>query len=133
MSARRSAPLRTVVALAVMAVVATTTPPALAAPVAASAGPATAASYRHYLGTTSAPVSFRTSVPRAGRYALQYSISGTAFFDTYVGDRELGYVGGPSGTYTTTSVWLRAGRHVVQVVGPEGSGSARVYLVSARR
>lgn len=86
---------------------------------------------RQLLGqVSSGPAYFEASAPSAGVYAIEYEITGTAFFDTYVDDKtELGYVGGPAGVYRTRSVSLSAGGHLVNVVGPEGSGTASVYLV----
>jgi hypothetical protein len=90
---------------------------------------ARATAARQLLGHVSGPTFLEASVPAAGRYALQYDIEGTAAFDTYLNGTELGYVGGPTGTYQTRTVQLPAGGLLVQVAGPEGSGQASVYLV----
>lgn len=89
------------------------------------------ATYRQLLGTVSGPTYLEASVPSAGNYAVEYDItSGVAFFDTYINGTELGYVGGGTGAYLTRSVTLTAGGQLVQVAGPEGSGTANVYIVS---
>lgn len=89
------------------------------------------ATYRQLLGTVSGPTYLEASVPSAGNYAIEYDItSGVAFFDTYINGTELGYVGGGTGAYLTRSVPLTAGGQLVQVAGPEGSGTANVYIVS---
>lgn len=79
-----------------------------------------------------APTYLEASVPDSGNYLLEYDIDGLAFFDTYVDGTELGYVGGITGVYPTRALPLTAGGHLIEAVGPEGSGTARVYLVSAR-
>jgi hypothetical protein len=67
----------------------------------------------------------------AGTYAIEYDLTANAaFFDTYVDGTELGYIGGATGTYLTRSVQLSSGGHLVQVAGPEGSGTANVYIVA---
>lgn len=91
--------------------------------------------YRQLIGTissTSSETYLEASVPTAGSYAFEYEVtsSSAAFFDTYVNGQELGYVGGPNGTYRTRSLALSAGGQLVKVVGPNGSGSAKVYVVS---
>lgn len=86
-------------------------------------------SSRQLLGQVSRPTYLEASTPAAGVYAIEYDIKGTAFFDTYLDGTELGYVGGPTGTYRTRSISLTAGGHLVQVTGPDGSGTASVYLV----
>lgn len=101
------------------------------APVAAAPAAAPAAAYRQLIGQVSRPTYLEASTPAAGKYRIEYEITGTAYFDTYVDGIELGYVGGPTGTYRTRSLRLSAGGHLVQVVGPEGSGSAKVYLAGA--
>jgi len=110
-------------------------------PAAASAAPTPAAHamschhqthYRQLIGTVTAGTYLEASVPTAGTYAVEYDITtaNAAYFDTYLNGTELGYVGGVTGTYVTRAVQLSAGGQLVQVVGPEGSGSAQVYLVS---
>ena len=84
---------------------------------------------RQLLGQVSGPADFEASAQTAGVYAIEYEITGNAFFDTYVDNTELGYVGGSTGTYRTGSQSLSAGGHLVHVAGPEGSGTASVYLV----
>ena len=81
------------------------------------------------IGQTGGPTYLEASVPVTGTYLLEYEITGVAFFDTYVDGTELGYVGGAGGTYQTRALPLSAGGHLVQVAGPEGSGTARIYLV----
>jgi hypothetical protein len=98
------------------------------APAAANAAPPP---YRQLIGVVNQPGYFEASVPDTADYRLEYDTTGVAFFDTYVDGTELGYVGGPAGSYQTRIVQLSAGGHLVQVVGPEGNGTARVYLVSA--
>ena len=85
--------------------------------------------YRQLLGMVTTSTYLEASTPKAGTYAIEYDVAGTAFFDTYVDNTELGYVGGTTGVYLTRPNRLTAGGHLVQAVGPEGSGSARVYLV----
>lgn len=94
-------------------------------------GAATPSQARQLLGwVSSGPAYFEASAQSAGVYAFEYEITGNAFFDTYVDDKtELGYVGGPTGVYRTRTLSLSAGGHLVNVVGPEGSGTASVYLV----
>jgi hypothetical protein len=74
------------------------------------------------------------SIPTAARYAIEYDITtaNAAYFDTYLNGTELGYVGGVTGRYVTRAVRLSAGGQLVQVVGPDGSGTADVYIISAR-
>ena len=92
-----------------------------------------AAPYRQLLGTVSASTYLEAGVPRAGKYSIEYDItSNAAFFDTYVDGTELGYVGGSTGTYLTRPVQLNDSGHLVQVVGPEGVGTAKVYIVAAK-
>lgn len=88
--------------------------------------------YRQLLGTVTDSTYLEASVPTAGSYAIEYDVTApnAAFFDTYVNGTELGYVGGATGTYVTRAVQLPAGGQLVQVVGPEGSGTADVYIVS---
>lgn len=97
-----------------------------------SASAATAPAYRQLIGTVSSSTYLEASVPKNGNYAIEYDIvSGTAFFDTYLKGIELGYVGGSAGSVSVTKkLWLRAGGQLVQVAGPEGSGTARVFIVS---
>ncbi len=92
-------------------------------------GPDAPAAGRQLLGQVSGSAYFEASLPAAGDYAIEYDITATAFFDTYVDEAELGYVGGPAGVYRTRSLTLTKGGHLVHVVGPEGSGMASVYLV----
>ncbi|WP_410589362.1 hypothetical protein [Amycolatopsis sp. lyj-23] len=87
---------------------------------------------RQLLGWVSSDAYFEASAPAAGVFALEYDLEGTAFFDTYVDDVELGYVGGSAGVHRTRPLSLTAGGHVVHVVGPEGSGTASVYLIKLR-
>ena len=87
--------------------------------------------YRQLIGTVSSPQYLEASAPSAGTYTIEYDITGTAFFDTYVNNSELGYVGGSSGVYQTRTFSLPAGGVLVQVAGPEGSGQASVYLDQA--
>jgi len=88
--------------------------------------------YRQLIGTVTASIYLEASVPTAGTYAVEYDTTTTdaAYFDTYLNATELGYVGGVTGTYVTRAVQLSAGGQLVQVVGPDGVGSAQVYLVS---
>ena len=95
----------------------------------AAAGATPAPGYRQLIGTVSTTTYLEASTPAAGTYALEYDITGLAFFDTYVDGTELGYVGVPDGAYRTRAVPLRPGGHLIEAVGPEGSGTARVYLV----
>ncbi len=90
---------------------------------------ATSESFRQLLGYVDGPASFEASTPTAGSYVIEYTVTGTAFFDTYVNGTELGYVGGPTGTYRTRMLPLSAGGQLVHVAGPEGAGTASVYLV----
>ncbi len=106
------------------------------APVAAAAGASgtvagavSAPTGRQLLGQVSGPAYFEASPPAAGSYAVEYEITGSGFFDTYVDEVELSYVGGPAGIYRTRALSLSEGGHLVHVVGPEGSGTASVYLV----
>ncbi|WP_410623616.1 hypothetical protein [Amycolatopsis sp. cmx-8-4] len=92
-------------------------------------GPGAPSVGRQLLGRVSGSAYFEASLPAAGGYAIEYDITATAFFDTYVDEVELGYVGGPAGVYRTRSLTLTKGGHLVHVVGPEGSGMASVYLV----
>ena len=87
------------------------------------------AEFRQLIGDVSTSTYFEVGVPGAGTYVLEYEITGVAFFDTYVDGIELGYVGGAGGSYRTRPIELSASGHLVQAVGPDGSGSARVYLV----
>lgn len=87
---------------------------------------------RQFLGTVSAsgPGYLKASAPADGTYAIEYVTSGgVSYWDTYVDGTELGYVGGVPGTYQTKTITLKAGGHLVQVAGPEGSGTAKVYGV----
>ncbi|MFB9465572.1 hypothetical protein [Streptomyces cinereospinus] len=77
----------------------------------------------------SGPTYLEASAHTAGIYAVEYDIKGTAFYDTYVNDVELGYVGGGTGIYRTRPVSLSAGGHLVKIPGVEGSATASVYLV----
>ncbi len=88
--------------------------------------------YRQLIGTVTAGTYLEASVPTAGTYAIEYDITTTsaAYFDTYLNSSELGYVGGVTGRYVTGTVQLTAGGQLVQVVGPDGAGSADVYLIS---
>ena len=86
------------------------------------------ACYRQLLGTVSSPQYLEGSAPAAANYTIESDIVGTGFFDTYINNAELGYVGGPSGVYHTRAFPLAAGGVLVQVAGPEGSATARVYL-----
>jgi len=90
------------------------------------------AHYRQLIGTVTAGTYLEASVPTAGAYAIEYDITTTtaAYFDTYVNGTELGYVGGVTGRYRTRPVQLTAGGQLVQVVGPDGAGTADVHLVS---
>ncbi len=92
------------------------------------------AHYRQLIGTVTAGTYLEASVPTAGTYAIEYDITTTsaAFFDTDLNGTELGYVGGVTGRYVTRTVQLTAGGQLVQVVGPDGAGSADVYLISVR-
>ena len=86
---------------------------------------------RQLIGTVSSPGYLEASAPSAGTYSIEYDVTGIAFFDTYVNNTELGYVGGSSGAYQTSTFPLSAGGVLVQVAGPEGSGQANVYLDQA--
>jgi hypothetical protein len=88
-----------------------------------------AAGYRQLIGQVSGPAFLEASVPAAGDYALEFDVSGLAFFDAYVNGVETGYAGGPDGDYQTRPLPLSAGGVLVQVTGPEGTGTAAVYLV----
>ncbi len=128
----------TVVLMAASAVAVAPTAATAVAPAAISSGtaqhPAASKSpYRQLLGTVTASTYLEASTPTAGTYAIEYDVTGTAFFDTYVDNTELGYVGGSSGVYLTRPITLSAGGHLVQVVGPEGSGSAQVYIVQTSK
>lgn len=133
---RRSAQLVAVSATAALLAVAVT--PAAASAATAPSAPANATPrhqprYRQLLGTVTTGTYLEASVPTAGTYAVEYDITATAaFYDTYLDGTELGYVGGATGTYLTRSIRLTPGGHLVQVVGPEGSGTANVYLVSVK-
>ena len=87
------------------------------------------APYRQLIGQVDESAYLEASVPSTGSYVIEYDVSGVAAFDTYVNGTELGYVGGPTGAYQTRAVQLTAGGQLVQVVGPEGSGTASVYIV----
>ncbi len=87
--------------------------------------------YRQLIGTVSSPGYLEASAPSAGTYSIEYDITGSAYFDTYVNNTELGYVGGSTGIYHTRTFSLSAGGVLVQVAGPEGSGKASVYLDQA--
>ncbi|WP_146073661.1 hypothetical protein [Amycolatopsis sp. CA-126428] len=84
---------------------------------------------RQLIGQVTGSTYFEVSPPAAGAYAFEYKLEGTAFFDTYVDEVELGYVGGSAGVHRTRPLSLTAGGHVVHVAGPEGAGTALVYLV----
>ncbi len=99
------------------------------APPAAFAAPVPVAGYRQLIGEVSGPTYLEASVPAEGRYALEFDVTGVAMFDAYVNGVETGYVGGPDGVYQTKSLQLTAGGQLVEVVGPEGTGSATVYVV----
>ena len=123
-----------IAATAVTAVTAAPTPAAASVPLGLRADTARHVTVKHHhyrqlLGTVTTSTYLEASTPRAGTYAIEYDVTGTAFFDTYVQNTELGYVGGTTGVYLTRPIRLTAGGHLVQAVGPEGSGSARVYLV----
>lgn len=90
---------------------------------------ATAQPFRQLIGTVSRPTYLEASVPGAGTYLVEYEVTGVGFFNTYVNGTELGYVGGPDGTYRTRTVELSAGGHLIRVTGPDGIATARVYLV----
>ncbi len=90
---------------------------------------AAASPTRQFVGQVTGSTYFEVSPPAAGTYALEYELEGTAFFDTYVDEVELGYVGGSAGVYRTRPLSLTAGGHVVHVAGPDGAGTASVYLV----
>ncbi|WP_410631517.1 hypothetical protein [Amycolatopsis sp. cmx-4-83] len=87
---------------------------------------------RQLVGQVTGSTYFEVSPPAAGTYAFEYELEGTAFFDTYVDEVELGYVGGSAGVHRTRPLSLTAGGHLVHVVGPEGTGTASVYLVELR-
>ncbi len=95
-----------------------------------SASAATTPPIRQLIGTVSGPTDLEVGVPGSGTYAIEYDVTGTAFFDTYVDGTELGYVGGSDGAYQTRPVQLSSSGHLVDVSGPEGSGTADVYLVA---
>ncbi|MFB7732578.1 hypothetical protein ACFC19_39685, partial [Streptomyces sp. NPDC056127] len=86
---------------------------------------------RQLLGqvATNGPTYFEASAQTEGTYAIEYDIDGTAFYNTYVNDVELGYVGGSTGVYRTRSLQLSAGGHLVKVPGADGSATTAVYLV----
>ncbi|HEV2636408.1 MAG TPA: hypothetical protein VGX23_14755 [Actinocrinis sp.] len=101
---------------------------AASTPAAPGSAHAPKACSRQLIGTVSSPEYLEASAPAAGKYTVEYDVTGTAYFDTYVNGTELGYVGGGTGTYHTRSFSLSAGGVLVQVAGPEGSGQAKVYL-----
>lgn len=127
----RSARVTTAAVAAVLAVGLT---PGLARATAStptSAHTTAATTYRQLIGTVSSSTYLEASVPKNGSYAIEYDIiTGTAFFDTYLNGTELGYVAGSKGTYFTKTLYLPAGGQLVRVVGPEGVGTARVYIIS---
>ncbi|MFD9701779.1 hypothetical protein [Lentzea sp. NPDC059081] len=84
---------------------------------------------RQLLGTVTGVTDFDATAPADGEYAVEYEVGGVSYWDTYVDGLELGYVGGAQGVYRTRSLTLTAGCHLVRVAGPEGWGSAKVYLV----
>ncbi len=85
---------------------------------------------RQLLGTISSGTEYyEASAHVSGTYVIEYEVTGVAFFGTYVDEEELGYVGGPTGTYRTREFPLSEGGHLVQAVGPEGYGEARIHLV----
>ncbi|HEX7307911.1 hypothetical protein [Lentzea sp.] len=84
---------------------------------------------RQLLGTVTGVHDFDATAPSAGSYAVEYEVAGVSYWNTYVDGVELGYVGGAAGTYRTRVLTLTAGCHLVRVTGPEGWGSAKVYLV----
>ncbi len=84
---------------------------------------------RTFLGTVTGSRFLEAPAYTDGTYVFEYVVTGVGFFDTYVNGVELGYVGGSSGTYQTKPVVLRAGGQLVQVVGPEGSATADLYIV----
>jgi len=108
--------------------------PTLAAPATRATACHHHAHYRQLIGTVTAGTYLEASVPTAGTYAIEYDITTTsaAFFDTYLNGTELGYVGGITGRYVTSTVQLTAGGQLVQVGGPDGAGTADVYLISVR-
>lgn len=104
----------------------------MGANVPAVASAPSASAYRQLVGTVSGPALFESSVPVNGTYAFEYAVTDGIFaaFDTYVDGVELGYTGGvPGGVYRSRAVALNAGGHLVQIAGPEGSGTAKVYIV----
>ena len=128
----RTAAIGAVPVLAVLAAV-TLNPGVSSASIPAGVHPAQAqdSCYRQLIGTVSSPGYLEASAPSAGTYTIEYDITGTAYFDTYVDNTELGYVGGSSGEYQTSTFPLSACGVLVQVAGPEGSGQADVYLDQA--
>ncbi|GAB7044467.1 MULTISPECIES: hypothetical protein [Catenuloplanes] len=104
---------------------------AIVGPAATGHAPAARTTYRQFLGEVTTPTSYPANVPHAGSYVFEYEVQGLAYFNTYVDDLELGYVGGVAGTYRTPAVRLEAGERRVRAVGPHGPGTAKVYLVEA--
>ncbi|WNV82993.1 hypothetical protein [Umezawaea sp. Da 62-37] len=98
----------------------------------AEASPVTTAaqstSSRQLLGTTSNSATYTPTVAASGTYVMEYEVDGVSFYNTAIDGKELGYVGGSSGTYSTRSFELTAGTHTVKVIGPEGYGTVKVYL-----
>jgi hypothetical protein len=85
---------------------------------------------RQLIGQVSdGPAYFEASAHVSGTYVIEYEVTGLAFFNTYVDEVELGYVGGPDGTYQTRPFALSEGGHLVHAVGPHGIGQAKVYLI----
>ena len=97
-----------------------------------AASAATTPSFRQLIGTVSGSTDLEVGVPGSGTYAVEYDVTGTAYFDTYVDGTELGYVGGTDGVFQTRTLQLSSSGHLIHVAGPEGSGSATVYLVAIR-
>ena len=90
-----------------------------------------AGEYRQLLGRVPDASYFEASVPTDGTYAIEYDVTdGVGFFDTYLDGSDLGYIGGGVGSYQSDPQQLKAGGHLLHVVGPEGSARAEVYVVS---
>ncbi|GIJ51713.1 hypothetical protein Val02_85990 [Virgisporangium aliadipatigenens] len=90
-----------------------------------------------YIGTVyNLSATFQVKVPCAGTYTIAYEIlNGWAYYSSYFNGwtTPLGYAGGGPGQryYSGSDVVLTAGVHEVRIVGPEGRGDAKVFLVAS--
>ncbi len=90
----------------------------------------TPTAYRQLIGTVTTSTYFEASVPTEGTYALEFVVQeGVAYFGAYINDIDLGHAGGAKGAHQTRPVRLNAGGLLVHIVGPDGSGTADVYIV----